>query len=130
LEITETFIMHNAANALDVVGQLRALGITTAIDDFGTGYSSLAYLKHLPIDRLKIDRGFVKDLPGDRDDAAIVAAVIALGTSLGFSVIAEGVETEEQRDFLIRAGCDQGQGYLFSRPLPVPEFEAWLQARL
>ena len=129
LEITETFIMHNADNALDVVGQLRALGITTAIDDFGTGYSSLAYLKHLPIDRLKIDRGFVKDLPADRDDAAIVAAIVALGTSLGFTVIAEGVETEAQRDFLIRAGCDQGQGYLFSRPLPVDAFVAWVQGR-
>ena len=129
LEITETFIMHNAENAMSVVRQLRALGITTAIDDFGTGYSSLAYLKHLAIDRLKIDRCFVKELPADRDDAAIVAAVVALGTSLGFTVIAEGVETEAQRDFLIRAGCDQGQGYLFSKPLPVPEFEAWLQAR-
>ncbi|MDD5249932.1 MAG: EAL domain-containing protein [Rhodocyclaceae bacterium] len=129
LEITETFIMQNAANALDVVKQLGGLGITTAIDDFGTGYSSLAYLKHLPIDRLKIDRGFVMDLPGDRDDAAIVRAVIALGASLGFTVIAEGVETEAQRDFLIQAGCNQGQGYLFSRPLPVAEFEAWLQPR-
>ena len=128
LEITETFIMHNAQNALEVVGKLRTLGVTTAIDDFGTGYSSLAYLKHLPIDRLKIDRGFVRDLPGDRDDAAIVAAVIALGASLDFTVIAEGVETEAQRDFLIRAGCDQGQGYLFGRPLPVAEFEAWARA--
>ncbi|MBI4985918.1 MAG: EAL domain-containing protein [Rhodocyclales bacterium] len=129
LEITETFIMHNADNALEVVRQLRALGIKTAIDDFGTGYSSLAYLKHLPIDRLKIDRGFVKDLPGDRDDAAIVAAVIALGASLGYTVIAEGVETEAQRDFLRRAGCDQGQGYLFSPPLPMAEFEAWVRER-
>ncbi len=129
LEITETFIMHNAQNAHDVVDQLRKLGVTTSIDDFGTGYSSLAYLKHLPIDRLKIDRGFIKDLPQDRDDAAIVAAVIALGASLGFTVIAEGVETEEQREFLIRAGCDQVQGYLFSRPLPAAEFEAWARGR-
>ena len=130
LEVTETFIMDNAADALEVIRQLRALGINTAIDDFGTGYSSLAYLKHLPIDRLKIDRGFVMGLPGDRDDAAIVTAVIALGTSLGFTVIAEGVETEAQRDFLLRAGCSQGQGFLFSRPLPVAEFEAWVKGRI
>jgi EAL domain-containing protein (putative c-di-GMP-specific phosphodiesterase class I) len=100
-------------------------GIRIAIDDFGTGYSSLAYLKRLPLDVLKIDQSFVQDVLTDSSDVAIVQTIIALGQSLGLEVLAEGVETEPVRDFLTREGCQAFQGYLFSRPLPVDEFETW-----
>ncbi|MES9845854.1 MAG: bifunctional diguanylate cyclase/phosphodiesterase, partial [Candidatus Sedimenticola sp. 6PFRAG5] len=129
LEITESFIMHNAEEALSTLQSLKGLGVTTSIDDFGTGYSSLSYLKRLPVDTLKIDQGFVRDLPDDPDDAAIARAVIALGRSLGYTVIAEGVETEAQRDFLLDEQCDLAQGYLFSRPMPKDQFETWMRNR-
>jgi len=128
IEITETLIMENPIHARAVLDGIQALGVTTAIDDFGTGYSSLAYLKELPIDTIKLDRAFVKDLPDDRSDIAISRAVIALGHNLGFKVIAEGIETEAQRRFLLEAGCDEGQGFLFARPMPQAAFEAWLCA--
>lgn len=117
LEITETFIMGQAKPAIALLLSLRRLGVSLAIDDFGTGYSSLAYLKQLPVNKLKIDRGFVMDLPDDENDAAIARAVIALGHSMLFTVIAEGVETDAQRDFLIQEGCEQAQGYLYSKPV-------------
>lgn len=129
IEITETVIMANRDHGRRVLNDIQALSVTTAIDDFGTGYSSLAYLKELPIDTIKLDRAFVKDLPLHPSDVAIARAVIALGHTLGFKVIAEGIETEAQRAFLHEEGCDEGQGYLFARPMPGAEFEGWLRAR-
>jgi diguanylate cyclase (GGDEF)-like protein/PAS domain S-box-containing protein len=129
LEITESFLLRNADQALSVVAQLSDLGLSVAIDDFGTGYSSLSYLKYLKAHKLKIDQGFVRDLPGDKDDAAIARAVIALGLSLGFKVVAEGVETEAQEAFLKAEGCHQGQGHLYARPMPAFDFEYWLRHR-
>jgi diguanylate cyclase (GGDEF)-like protein/PAS domain S-box-containing protein len=126
LEVTETFIMQRADYAIAELHELRNMGITLAIDDFGTGYSSLSYLKALPIHKLKIDQGFVRDIPDDTDDMAIAQAVIALGHSLGLTVIAEGIETKEQAEFLFSSGCEEGQGYLYSRPVPVSELEVLL----
>ena len=103
------------------------MGVRVAIDDFGTGYSSLGQLKRLPIDTLKIDRSFIKDLPGDRADAAIATAVIHLAQELGLEVVAEGVETQEQLDFIEAQGCEIIQGYFFSKPLPVEDTNAWLE---
>lgn len=126
LEITETFISQRIDHALTVLEELRRLGVKLAIDDFGTGYSSMMYLKRLPIDKLKIDRSFVSDLPQNKEDVAIARAIIALGKSMEFTVIAEGIETAEQQAFLLKEGCDQGQGYLHSRPVPAEQFEALL----
>ncbi|KAF1023563.1 MAG: putative signaling protein [Pseudomonas sp.] len=122
LEITENFIMSQAEEALEVLHQLKHLGVQLAIDDFGTGYSSLSYLKRLPLDFLKIDQSFVRGLPDDPHDAAIVRAIIALGHSMQFTIIAEGVETPAQQDFLAAEGCEQMQGYIVSLPLPPDVF--------
>ena len=126
LEVTEGFIMDETQGAVALLQALRRLGVSLSIDDFGTGYSSLAYLKRLPIDQLKIDKSFVRDIPEDPGDMAIVKAIIALGQSLGLEVIAEGIETQEQRRFLITQGCSKGQGYLFARPLPAEDFVEFL----
>ncbi|WP_017902589.1 bifunctional diguanylate cyclase/phosphodiesterase [Pseudomonas asplenii] len=124
LEITENFIMSQTEEALDVLHQLKRLGVQLAIDDFGTGYSSLSYLKRLPLDYLKIDQSFVRGLPDDPHDAAIVRAIIALGRSMQFTVIAEGVENLAQQEFLAAEGCEQIQGYIVSLPLKAEEFAA------
>jgi diguanylate cyclase (GGDEF)-like protein/PAS domain S-box-containing protein len=122
LEITESMVMQNPERAVMTLARLRELGISVSIDDFGTGYSSLGYLKRFPIDNVKIDRSFIKDLPHDMDDAAITRAVIAMAQSLRIRVIAEGVETREQLEFLRTHECNECQGYYLSRPLPAAEF--------
>ncbi|MFO1323471.1 MAG: EAL domain-containing protein [Burkholderiales bacterium] len=127
LEITESMVMHNPERAVTTMKRLRDLGISVSIDDFGTGYSSLGYLKRFPIDNVKVDRSFIKDLPHDTDDAAITRAVIAMAQSLRIRVIAEGVETREQLDFLREHDCDECQGYYLSRPLPAAEFALLLR---
>ncbi|MBK6744218.1 MAG: EAL domain-containing protein [Hydrogenophilales bacterium] len=129
LEITESFLLRNAKQAMAELGQLRTLGVSIAIDDFGTGYSSLAYLKYLNAQEIKIDQRFIAGLPDDKDDAAITRAIIAMGRSLGFDLIAEGVETEAQQIFLINEGCAQAQGYLYSKPITAYQFGDWLRQR-
>ena len=119
--------MENPTHAIEVLKQLRDLGISISIDDFGTGYSSLAYLKRFPINTLKIDRTFVEGLPIEHDDVEISKAIIALAHSLKLKLIAEGVETEAQSEFLRAAGCMQLQGFLYARPMPAPDVTTWLQ---
>ena len=126
LEITESCAMQNAEHSINTLWGLKKQGVRISMDDFGTGYSSLNYLKRFPIDRIKLDQSFVRDLPGDKDDAAIAMAVIAMGRSLELVVIAEGVETQEQLAFLKGHECDQLQGFLFSRPLPAEAFGKFL----
>ncbi|BBP03013.1 EAL domain-containing protein [Sulfuriferula plumbiphila] len=121
LEITESILMQNLSTAANILQALSAKGMRIFIDDFGTGYSSLSYLKRLPIDTIKIDKSFVGDITTDQDDAAIVAAIIAMAHSLRLKVVAEGVETQEQFDFLLERGCDAMQGYFYSKPLPAEE---------
>ncbi|MHA4870585.1 EAL domain-containing protein [Duganella sp. PWIR1] len=127
LELTESSLMSNAEETITVLQNLKALGIQISIDDFGTGYSSLAYLKRFPIDKLKIDIAFVREVTSNPDDAAIVLAIINMAHSLKLNVIAEGVEKEAQLSYLRRHGCDEMQGYYFSRPLPADDFEAMLR---
>jgi diguanylate cyclase (GGDEF)-like protein/PAS domain S-box-containing protein len=125
LELTERMLMDDLGEVKHRLHRLKAMGLGIAVDDFGTGYSSLGHLKELPIDKIKIDRSFVHDLPGNRDSSAITRAIIQMGASLGLTVIAEGVETEAQRDFLAQHGCDQLQGLLIGPALPAEAFEAW-----
>jgi diguanylate cyclase (GGDEF)-like protein/PAS domain S-box-containing protein len=130
LEVTETLIMENVTLAIDTMKDLQRLGIQLSIDDFGTGYSSLSALKIFPIARLKIDKSFVRDLPNDDNARAVATAVISLGHGLNLRVIAEGVETKEQMEFLHDNNCDEAQGYLFSEPLPPDEMEELLESGL
>ena len=122
LEITESTAMHDADASLAILRQIHDMGVGISIDDFGTGYSSLLYLKRLPANELKIDRGFVRDLTHDTEDAAIIAAIVALGRTLNLNVVAEGVETREQQEYLTRLGCTSLQGYLLGRPMPAEDF--------
>lgn len=127
LEVTESQIMSHPEEAIEILRRISNLGIELAVDDFGTGYSSLAYLKRLPINKLKIDQVFVRGLPNDEEDVGISRAVIALAKSLHLRVIAEGVETKEQKDFLVENGCENIQGYFYSKPVPANEIEKILR---
>ena len=123
LEITEGSLIEDPASAVGILQGLRAMGVRTAIDDFGTGYSSLAYLKHFPLDRLKIDRAFVRDLPRDESDVAITRAIVALGRNLNMEILAEGVEEAVQGELLAQIGCHVVQGYLYGKPMSAAEIE-------
>jgi diguanylate cyclase (GGDEF)-like protein/PAS domain S-box-containing protein len=127
LEVTESMIMHNAERAVKILTMIKALGVRLAIDDFGTGYSSLAHLKRFPIDTLKVDRSFIREIPSDAEDKAIAEAIIAMGKTLSLTVVAEGVETPEQQAFLSERACDEMQGYYFSTPVAADDFATLLR---
>ena len=129
LELTESTLMSDSEAAVQALRNMKALGIRLSVDDFGTGYSSLAYLKRFPLNALKIDRAFIRDVTTDPDDATIARAIISLAHSLKLKVVAEGVETRAQLDFLRRHGCDEMQGYYFARPLRVDALTAALRER-
>jgi EAL domain-containing protein (putative c-di-GMP-specific phosphodiesterase class I) len=129
LELTESLLVENIEEVIGKMTELKSHGLRFSLDDFGTGYSSLAYLKRMPLDQLKIDRSFIRDILTEESSAAIAQTIISLSRAMGLPVIAEGVETEEQREFLTRLGCHAFQGYLYSHPLPLDEFERqWLPA--
>jgi EAL domain-containing protein (putative c-di-GMP-specific phosphodiesterase class I) len=122
LEITESMVMHNPTRMIAVLAKIKNLGVRLAIDDFGTGYSSLAQIKHFHVDTLKVDRSFIRNIPKDSEDKAITEAIIALGKPLSFIVVAEGVETVDQLDFLREHSCDEMQGHYFSKPIAPEQF--------
>ncbi|MFZ4537758.1 putative bifunctional diguanylate cyclase/phosphodiesterase [Propionivibrio sp.] len=128
LEITESMLLGNVENVISSMRQLKALGVSFSMDDFGTGYSSLQYLKRLPLDQIKIDQSFVRDISVDSSDQVIVRTIIAMAQSMNLSIIAEGVETEQQQQMLANSDCANYQGYLFGRPVPIEAFEALLSA--
>lgn len=128
LEITESTVIDNPRRAINILNELKEIGLKIALDDFGTGYSSFGQLKHYPIDTLKIDRSFIKEIPFDSDDKALTKAIITMGKTLGMIVIAEGVETIEQQQFLQEHGCDLIQGFYFQKPLPADEFDQWYRS--
>ncbi|HSW25855.1 MAG TPA: EAL domain-containing protein, partial [Burkholderiaceae bacterium] len=130
LEVTESSVMHNVERALEVLCALKDMGLRLAIDDFGTGYSSLAQLKRFPIDTLKVDRSFIRELPADSEDKAIAEAIIAMGRTLSLTVVAEGVETREQQEFLRERLCDQMQGFFFSKPVAAADFAELLRTHV
>jgi EAL domain-containing protein (putative c-di-GMP-specific phosphodiesterase class I) len=130
VELTESLLMRPSDIAERTITALDNLGVRFGLDDFGTGFSSLSYLQRYPFDTLKLDRSFVRDLPGDANDAALTRAILAMGQSLKLDVVAEGVETESQRQFLLAHGCVTMQGYLFARPMPADQFAAWMAGRV
>jgi EAL domain-containing protein (putative c-di-GMP-specific phosphodiesterase class I) len=127
LELTESILFKDINGMISTMNTLRNIGIGFELDDFGTGYSSLQYLKKLPLSQLKIDQSFVRDIAIDHNDRTLVLTIITMAHSLGLEVIAEGVETQQQLEFLKDNGCDHYQGYLFSKPVPLDEFESLLQ---
>jgi EAL domain-containing protein (putative c-di-GMP-specific phosphodiesterase class I) len=127
LELTESLLLDDVEAIIGKMTALKEHGVSFSLDDFGTGYSSLSYLKRLPLDQLKIDQSFVRDVLADTNNAAIARTIVSLAHSLGLTVIAEGVETEEQLLFLAANGCHAYQGYLFSRPLPLEQFDAFVK---
>ena len=128
LEITETMLMRDHEATIETLCDLSRLGVSLALDDFGTGYSSLSYLRKFEIDKIKIDRSFITDVPKAADDITVVRAILTLGHSLGLSVVAEGIESQEQYDFLLEEGCDEAQGFLMSKPISGEAFLALLNA--
>ena len=127
LEITESTLMADPAQAMEIVRRLSAMGVRIAIDDFGTGYSSLAYLKRLAVNELKVDRSFVRHVVTDSHDVAIVRSTIGLAHELGLEVVAEGIEDQPTWDLLAQLGCDTAQGYFISKPLPTGELDRWVE---
>jgi EAL domain-containing protein (putative c-di-GMP-specific phosphodiesterase class I) len=126
LELTETTVLENVEDTISKMQEIRKFGVSFSMDDFGTGYSSLQYLKRLPLKQIKIDQSFIRDIAFDPNDAAIVQTIIAMTEAMGLDVIAEGVETEAQREFLDLRGCNAYQGYLFGKPVPLDEFEKFM----
>lgn len=126
IEVTESVVMDSHSSVIARMQALRDLGVTLSLDDFGTGYSSLAYLKRMPLNQIKIDSSFIRDLPNDMNDAAITLAIISMAANMGLDVIAEGVENQAQLDFLVQHGCSRIQGYFFARPMPAQEFERFM----
>jgi EAL domain-containing protein (putative c-di-GMP-specific phosphodiesterase class I) len=127
IEITESMVMLNVERAVQLLDEIQSRGVRLAIDDFGTGYSSMSMMKRFPIDTIKIDRSFVRDLPTNSEDKAIAQAIIGMGKALGLTIVAEGVETAEQNEFLRMNACDEIQGYLFSKPVPADKIAALVQ---
>src|SRR5450759_4735086 len=130
LALNESMLLKNIEDTIATMNALKKIGVRLSLDDFGTGYSSLQYLKRLPLNQLKIDRSFVRDIAADSGDKAIVRTIVAMAESLSLDVIAEGVEAEEQRQLLLDRGCTHYQGYLFGKPAPIEQFETLLRLSL
>jgi len=130
IELTESTLLQHGDSTMARLRQLKSMGVRLSIDDFGTGYSSLAYLKRFPVDSLKIDQSFVRDLTQDPEDSAITTSILLMGKSLNLKVVAEGLETQAQLDFLKALDCDEGQGYFFGRPMPAEEARALVEKQI
>lgn len=129
MEVTESFIMNDPQRWIELLQSMKRLGVSIAIDDFGTGHSSLSYLRKLPINKLKVDMSFVKDIPEQEDACAIVNSIINLARNMKMSTLAEGIETKEQETYLATHECEEGQGYLYAKPMNLKDFKQWLKTR-